>query len=44
MVVKPTADDVGALVVMVVAALAGAAYFGWRAGTIAVPAAYHAGA
>jgi uncharacterized membrane protein len=39
MVVKPTGDDVGTLVFMAAVLAAGAAYFGWRARAIAVPAA-----
>ncbi len=36
MVVKPTSDDVGSLLLMAVVFLAGAVYFGWRARSIEI--------
>ncbi|HEX2111895.1 MAG TPA: hypothetical protein VHF67_10110 [Gaiellaceae bacterium] len=39
MVVKPTGEDVGMLVFMAAVLADGAAYFGWRARLIGVPAA-----
>ena len=42
MVVKPTGDDVGPLVLMAAVLVAAAAYFGWRASSIETPAAARA--
>lgn len=39
MAVKPTGDDLGALVLMGVVLVVSAAYFGWRARSVEVPAA-----
>jgi hypothetical protein len=39
MAVKPTGDDLGALVLMGVVLVVSAGYFGWRARSVEVPAA-----